>query len=77
MSVEFDRGSPGKFDTRTLSRETLSRWTGRNVFELNKDAISYYILLALDDPPVCRDPAKSGHTHERHDDPMDYAQSTY
>ena len=22
MSVEFDRGSPGKFDSRTLSRET-------------------------------------------------------
>ena len=30
MSVEFYRGSPGKFDSRTLSRETLSRWTGRN-----------------------------------------------
>ena len=29
MSVEFDRGSPGKFDSRTLSRETLSRWTRR------------------------------------------------
>ena len=29
MSVEFDRGSPGKFDSRTLSRKTLSRWTGR------------------------------------------------
>ena len=28
MSVEFHRGSPGKFDSRT-SRETLSRWTGR------------------------------------------------
>ena len=28
MSVEFDRESPGKFDSRTLSRETLSRWTG-------------------------------------------------
>ena len=23
------RDSPGKFDSRTLSRETLSRWTGR------------------------------------------------
>ena len=23
------RGSPGKFDSRTLSRKTLSRWTGR------------------------------------------------
>ena len=30
MPVEFDRGSPGKFDSRTLSRESLSRWTGRN-----------------------------------------------
>ena len=29
MSVEFHRGSPGKFDSRMLSRETLSRWTGR------------------------------------------------
>ena len=29
MSVEFDRESPEKFDSRTLSRETLSRWTGR------------------------------------------------
>ena len=28
MSVEFDRGSPGKFDSRTLNRETLNRWTG-------------------------------------------------
>ena len=30
MSVEFDRGSPGKFDSRTLNRETLNRWTGRS-----------------------------------------------
>ena len=29
MSVEFYRGSPGKFDSRTLNRKTLSRWTGR------------------------------------------------
>ena len=29
MPVEFDRGSPGKFDSRTLNRKTLSRWTGR------------------------------------------------
>ena len=29
MSVEFARGSPGKFDSRTLNRETLNRWTGR------------------------------------------------
>ena len=29
MSVEFYRESPGKFDSRTLNRTTLSRWTGR------------------------------------------------
>ena len=29
MSLEFYRESPGKFDSRTLSRGTLSRWTGR------------------------------------------------
>ena len=29
MSAESYRESPGKFDSRTLSRETLSRWTGR------------------------------------------------
>ena len=29
MSVEFDRGYPGRFDSRTLNRETLDRWTGR------------------------------------------------
>ena len=29
MSVEFDRGSPGNFDSMTLSRKTLSRWTVR------------------------------------------------
>ena len=32
MSVEFDRGSLGKFDSRTLNRETLDRWTGRIAF---------------------------------------------
>ena len=30
MPVEFDRGSPGKLDSRTLNRKTLNRWTGRN-----------------------------------------------
>ena len=32
-SVEFDRGSPGKFDSRTLNRETRNRWTGRNYID--------------------------------------------
>ena len=30
MSVELYRESPGKFDSRTLSRTTLNRWTGRS-----------------------------------------------
>ena len=29
MSVEYYRESPGKFDPRTLNRDTLRRWTGR------------------------------------------------
>ena len=29
MSVEFHREAPGKFDSRTLNRKTLNRWTGR------------------------------------------------
>ena len=29
MSVEIYRESPGKFDSRTLNRTTLNRWTGR------------------------------------------------
>ena len=29
MSVELYRGSPGKFDSRTLDRKTPNRWTGR------------------------------------------------
>ena len=29
MSVEFDRESAGKFDSRTLNRTTLNRWTWR------------------------------------------------
>ena len=29
MYVEFYRESPGKFGSRTLSRKTFARWTGR------------------------------------------------
>ena len=32
MSVNFDRGSPGKFDSRALNRKTLNRWTGRTQY---------------------------------------------
>ena len=35
MSVEFYRESPGKFDSGTLSRETLGRWTGRKLGQPN------------------------------------------
>ena len=31
MSVEFDRESPGKFDSRTLNRKALNRRTGRSL----------------------------------------------
>ena len=31
MSVEFYRESHGKFDSRTLNRKTLNRWTGRSL----------------------------------------------
>ena len=40
MPVEFDRGSPGKFDSRTLNRETLNRWTGRIMKFRNKKLCS-------------------------------------
>ena len=36
MPVEFDRESPRKFDSRTLNRKTLDRWTGRNKIERSK-----------------------------------------
>ena len=38
MSVEVDRGSPGKFDSRTLNKETLDRRTGR---------IGYYVKVVI------------------------------
>ena len=34
MSVEFYRESPGKFESRTLSRKTLNRWTGCNSIDV-------------------------------------------
>ena len=40
MSVEFYRGSPGKFDSRTLNRKTLNRWTGRNNYDNNSNSNS-------------------------------------
>ena len=32
MSVECYRESPRKFDSRTLNRKTLNRWTGRTYY---------------------------------------------
>ena len=40
MSVEFYRESPGSFDSRTLSRETLNRWTGRSHCDFSATAIA-------------------------------------
>ena len=41
MSVELYRESAGKFDSRTLSRKTLSRWTGHMMpFDLAASASS-------------------------------------
>ena len=37
MSVEFYRESPGKFDSRTLNRKTLNRWTGRSLLKWLSD----------------------------------------
>ena len=44
MSVEFYRESPGKFDSRTLNRTTLNRWTGR-ITIITITAISYNNIL--------------------------------
>ena len=35
MSVEFHRESPRKFDSRTLNRQTLNRWTGRTACDVS------------------------------------------
>ena len=47
MSVEFDRESPGKFDSRTLNRKTLSRWTGRRLCipNLRTQILGFYALV--------------------------------
>ena len=42
MSVELYRESPGKFDSRTLSRTTLNRWTGRSKLTMK---ILYYTRI--------------------------------
>ena len=49
MSVEFYRGSPGKFDSRTLNRTTLNSWTGRNMKWSNGDdkALTMMIVIYL------------------------------
>ena len=48
MSNEFYRESPGKFDSRTLSRKTLSRWTGRMLTHIVNDTpINDYIVAYI------------------------------
>ena len=47
MSIEFYRESPGKSDSRTLSRKSLNRWTGRIVLLLfvNHNIIRIYAII--------------------------------
>ena len=47
MSIEFDRGSPGKFDSRTLSRKTPSRWTGRSISGSSGDREIPLLLMSF------------------------------
>ena len=50
MSVEFHRESPGKFDSRTLNRTTLNRWTGRRLLTCLPDhpmSPSIYIYIYM------------------------------
>ena len=52
MSVELFRASPGKFDSRTLSRETLSRWTGRTI--ISNTNIEFQKRKTLTSTPLAR-----------------------
>ena len=47
MSVDFYRVSPGKFDSRTPSRKTLNRWTGRILAIILALIILLLIILAI------------------------------
>ena len=47
MSVECYRESPGMFDSRTLNRTTLNRWTGRMALEKSYDRAEGEQLWAL------------------------------
>ena len=45
VSIEFDRESPGKFDLRTLNRETLDRWTGRTCLASRNQCVSHVLPM--------------------------------
>ena len=47
MSVEFYRESPGKFDSRTLSRKSLNRWTGRIVSMCMMSITSITVIIII------------------------------
>ena len=47
MSVEFDRESLGKFDSRTLNRKIINRWTGRKRYDLGPLLISSIIRIIM------------------------------
>ena len=53
ISVEFYRSSPGKFDSRTPSRKTLSRWTGRSL-----TGSPYFRSETWSCRPACRSAAR-------------------
>ena len=49
MSIEFDRGSPGNLDSRTLHRKVISRWTRRihGTNTINIVTITAIITIAM------------------------------
>ena len=47
MSVDFYRGSPGKFDSRTLNRTTLNRWTGRSASGALVRVSACYVIYVI------------------------------
>ena len=47
MSVEFDRESPGKFDSRTLNRTNISRWTGRSSSSSSSSSNNNIMILII------------------------------
>ena len=49
IPIEFDRESPGKFDSRTHNRKTLNRWTGRGEDAMNEAVITIVIAAMMNE----------------------------